>query len=254
MTATVADAFSCGTSGGGGGGGANITSGTYASIPGTCTHTSTQSDIYMMTDAPYQAVCTSTNTWSYFLQGAGGFGQVYPPALLGSWTWDNQGSSTIDATHGFFSMKIVATGGTTAAVYYRAKTAPYTITALIDITGLRGATGYGLTFRDGTGKLVSEYFQYAGGGIFEQNWTSTVSFSGNVTSNGDYGPFASRPYWYRIQDDNTNFIVSVSQDNQNWVQINSSSRTAFTAGSTGAGVFFYNSGGMLANVLSWQEQ
>ena len=72
--------------GGGGGGGPTVTTGNYASLPATCTHTSTQSDIYGFTNSPYnQGFCTATNTWSIFYPPWGAV-TVPPTSLTGAST------------------------------------------------------------------------------------------------------------------------------------------------------------------------
>lgn len=75
---------------GAGGGGPNVTSGTFSSLPGTCTHTATQSDLYYFTNSWWiNTVCTATNTWSYW--GQNGFGTPAGPAA--GWTLVNTASN-----------------------------------------------------------------------------------------------------------------------------------------------------------------
>ena len=72
----------------GGGGGSTITTGTYASLPGTCT----VGDMYVFTDSVYNfAVCRSTNVWTYFLNGK----IAVPPGVVSGWTGVNTGANWI---------------------------------------------------------------------------------------------------------------------------------------------------------------
>ena len=80
---TVDAGAACGS---GGGGGPSVTTGNYASLPASCTHTSTQSDIYGFTNSPYnQGFCTATNTWSIFYPPWGAV-TVPPTSLTGAST------------------------------------------------------------------------------------------------------------------------------------------------------------------------
>lgn len=226
---------------------ASITSGTFASIPGTCTHTSTQSDIYYITDSIIdQALCTATNTWTYFNHAASGVAVTPPPT--GGWTWDNQGSSTIVFTHGPGLMVAATNAGDQIRVQYR--TAPvvaYTITARIqgDWSCANGGSlstrrcGAGLALSDSTGKYVT--FTYLNDIIDSGNWVvqtykntnATTLFTGayNSLQNPSLLSAVSLSYKFlQISDDlTTNLTFRLSIDGETWQQFDQRSRTDFLA-------------------------
>ena len=148
----------CTTAAGGcGGGGANITSGPFASLTGTCTHTSTQSDLYYFTAGFYRdAICTATNTWTYNAFGLNG---VTPPPGTGSFSSGGQ-SGTFSAINGSLYL---ATPASTTGPQYRyiaAPSTPWSITIAVSPNLMNNTNvsavfqTFSLSFSDGT-KLVN---------------------------------------------------------------------------------------------------
>jgi hypothetical protein len=99
-----------GTCTGCGGGGANITSNTFASPPGTCAHTSTQSDLDYITDSWWiSRLCTATNVFSYW----GQYGAGIPADSISNWTGVNLVNSHLTCTNstGVTHCSITQNGG-----------------------------------------------------------------------------------------------------------------------------------------------
>lgn len=94
---------------GGGGGGAAVSSGPFSSLPATCAHTSTQSDLFFFTNSLYtHALCTATNVQTVFADGkAWGL----PSAIFVN--WNNQSTAAINETEGYSVIQVPTshTGG-----------------------------------------------------------------------------------------------------------------------------------------------
>lgn len=195
-----------------------------------------------------------------------------PPST--GWTWENQGSSTVNFTFGFAHFEIANNAATLRDYYRTAPATPYTVTALmrhqqwnvLSAPGNTGDSAAGIVFRDGTGKLVPFYLFSASGnattrGFFIEKWNSFSSFNSsyngwgpnntllNVANNGQL-------FWLRMADDGTNLTWSTSIDGQNWQQVDQRARTLFFAsGPTQIGVVFRSDGGTdngtVANLIDW---
>lgn len=248
--------------------GPSITQGTYASLPGSCT----TNDVYFMTDSVYQARCSATNTWSYFYQGAGSV--TLPPT--GSWSWDNQGSSTVSSTYGYLYLTFLRSSAVSIRAYYRSAPAtPYSLTVLLsnDISGLPGGSAvdsaYLVGFRDGAGKFVLMRLGYTnanGYSIFTDKWTNSTTFSANYLTyfGGASSDIVTRnPTWLRVTDcgsssagvcsgNSGNLVFWYSLDGQTWTQVDARARTDFMASGPNA-VFvgaYVNGCQVLTSILS----
>jgi hypothetical protein len=252
-------------------GGSSITQGTWAALPATCT----TSDLYYVTDSFYTARCSATNTWSAFVP-AGGTGLVTVPPSAG-WSWDNQGSSTIDAAHGFQHLFGPRTTAVALSARYRtAPGTPYTITILLraDVRGLDSTStslinaGFMSIFRQSTtGKIIAwGYIGDSNGSNFLTNkWTTSTSISGNYTALSSTNPVATGyPYqsftWLRMADDGVNLTWSFSLDGQYFQQFDQRARGDFmtlSGGVTGPdqiGFAVYNNGdGIVLDIISWAQ-
>jgi hypothetical protein len=199
------------------------------------------------------------------------FGPIFKldlPPLTG-WTVDNTG--TFDTTNGYPYLSAGAKNATQiVGVYRTAPTAPYTCRALIyhDIAqgGLAGPpTGYGMGFRDGTGKWVTilntQNVNYAGDPVMQSDkWTTAASYSANYKTVGPWqsGPDVvfRNPIWMWIKDDSTNVSFGTSLDKNHLITFDARSRTDFlTSGPTQVGFFAYsNGGGVELAISSWSCQ
>lgn len=180
-----------------------------------------------------------------------------PPAS--SWTWTNQGSATVDSTYGGIYLTAPAASGDNLRVYTRAQTGTYTIDAMILFRLMpQDNSGGGLCWRQSSdGKLVTvglSYSSSAGGTLvkFQVNkWTNATTYSASpVNTNAVPGI----PLFWRLQDNATNRIASISADGQHWHQLYSEARTTFmTADEVGiwaqSGGTTYDTGLLLA---SWK--
>jgi len=227
--------------------------GTFANLPATCK----VGDQYYTSDSIYTFVATATNTWTPFINGE----RVKLPPTSG-WTWDNQGSSTVDdGTYGYLHAKFLSTGGVTMRARYRtAPSAPYIVKFQIDHmfsagTGTASSdVGAAIGFRDSGGKIAALILQPSSG-----NWVNNVyyfnsatSFNSTAQNNGtvigNFDAIAKPRLWVAIEDNNTNIIFYVSINgvgtpgsSGNWQIFGTFSRTAFMA--SGPNAYLYGSYG-----------
>lgn len=195
------------------------------------------------------------------------FAVTSPPST--GWTTINAGSSTISSVGGFEYLDSVVGVGATTNLIIRERTAPsapYTITAAFipdtTIAGNITTAGWGLLFRDSSGKLITLRTNQNGGGaapsIDFDKWDSATTFNADYTtttlpiSTSVTGGF----FWRRIEDDGANIKVWTSNDGQHWTQYGGShSRTDFFAsGPTQVGFFVYNQGRVATSLISWLAQ
>jgi hypothetical protein len=169
-------------------------------------------------------------------------------------SWINQGASTIAIDRGRLTLRGAGTsGGTNWAL--RVKTlpaAPYTVTyRFLPPVFCKLFLGYGLVVRQvgaGTGqnRFVALWWSLgnfagadAGGIIRCEKWTSPTVVSASYIEQRAITP----PQWFRVQDDGTNLILSVSGDGATWVTLLTVARLDFMlqgADQFGFGVFTMN--------------
>lgn len=154
---------------------------------------------------------------------------AFTPPVNSDFAWVNQGTSTItDDTD-----SVVLTGaasGSGVNIVARVKTAPaapYVITAFLSPMILnKQYNGYGMCFRQSSdGKM--HVFHVLCNGVTETPYLISTKYPGPTSAATDYQILyvADFPRWWRIADNNTNRIVSISADGVNWVQIHSVTRT-----------------------------
>jgi hypothetical protein len=235
---------------GGAGGGASITSGAYPA-PGTCTHTSTQSDLYLISSGLIpQAICTATNTWSYQYDG-----YFVTPAALTTLTSALQSGVSVSssAATGYEVMTLPASGSTTVSYrYWTAPSAPYTQYVYLRLPYSPDTSSYHaytVGFMDGTG--AQNYLHFAVGASVTNGLWALIRFGTNGASSGnDITWIATVPpisifgdVVIALQDDNTNLHFGVSGDGgASWVDLGTVGRTAhFGSGPTKLFYGGYNS-------------
>lgn len=159
------------------------------------------------------------------------YGPVFPmtPPDNASFSWVNQGSATVDTTYGGIYLEGPPNGSN--SVRMRVKSAPgtpYTLTVAIQGGPLTvNYQDVGLIFREsGTSKAI--YFRLDSTGFL----VSTVDASAGIVGNtyGPVGVFGVQPLFWRIADNGTNLLYSLSWDGQHFIQLYSASRTAYLAG------------------------
>ena len=249
------------TPSGGGGGGGSVAAGTFAALPGC----SAAGSLYLFTNSLYNQALCNGSTWAYFANGM----QVTPPPSTG-WTADNCPACTFDFTNGYGYLQAPSLSGTRMSAEYRAAPAtPYTVTAMLthDIGGAPNGgqfqAGYGLVFRDSSGKLVWFEFLISGNAWYFETakFTNSSTFQGNYTQYGGgtagvLDSFTRRPQCLREADDGTNLTWSYSLDCQHWVQFDQRARSDFfSAGPTQIGFdAFPDDSQVLVGLLHWQAQ
>ena len=190
--------------------------------------------------------CGSDALWCARYTGAAwaAFGPVFPltePPLTG---WSNDNGGTFDVTNGypFFDANSLATAVQIRAEYRTAPTAPYTCWALIyhslGATYATNTSAWGMAFRDGTGKLISQTMYSDvpnNNGLWIERWNSSTSHNSDQTffasTGSQYLILASRnPFWMFIEDDNTNLNFGYALDgplSTHRVQVSAQGRLAF---------------------------
>lgn len=244
-----------GLSGGGGGGGATIHDEAYGSPPGS----EAAGDLWLPTDSFYALRRNDGDTaWVPW-------GPLYPMTLPvdGDYAWINQGAASVSAAKGGLYLSIAA-GAAGQSLRIRKKTAPatpYTITAALQgaVVAAGGASEvhFGLCFRQSSdGKLhtltVDPFSTVTR--LWSTKWTNATTFSAQYTTLG-LTETLENLIWFRIADDGTNRICSISRDGQNFLPVHSVGRTDFL---TADEVGFYISGsnaaaGIGLTLLSWKE-
>lgn len=191
------------------------------------------------------------------------WGPIWPMTepVSGDYTWTNQGTASIDTSHGGVDLIAPATAGISLRIRKKAApAAPYTITAAFMLTvPINTGSGGGLLWRESsTGKLVCLRLVY--NGLFQLNISK---FDSPTVFNSDYstltnasGWMAPGIFWVQIKDDNTNRKVMYSSDGYNFIERHSIGRTDFlTADEVG---FFADSSGAAAentilSLLHWSQ-
>ena len=216
---------------GGGGGGANIEVGGFSALPGTCTHTSTASDLYFLTTGGYNVgVCTATNTFTFYLDGT----PIVLPSTI-SFSWLNQGSSTVSYANGYGSMA-PANGNFSARVQNLAVPSFVTNVTLDIVTTMTVFNSNcfpGLEVDDGT-HLVTTDFLAPGSGTSISYWSSVTNLSSNLY-NQPQAPIGSPHVWHRIVISASTITFFYSVDGQSWAQVYSEAITAHLTAATNYG-------------------
>lgn len=226
-----------------------------ALIPSTAAYASrpsspTAGDIFMPSDSFY-VERYSGSAWAPW-------GPIFPmtPPVNGDFSWVNQGGASVSTTNGGIFLSAPAS----SSVSYRcrvksAPSTPYTITAAF-LAGIPNVNyqDAGLLFREsGTGKMVHWKVNSALGAAVSRS-TNATTFSSNVFW---VGIFNTQPLFWRIADNATNLIFSLSFDGQNFIDLYSESRTAHMAGGPNQVGFFTNDQTNVrpANLtlLSWKQ-
>jgi hypothetical protein len=121
-------------------------------------------------------------------------------------------------------------------------TAPYTVTVSMKPasaqTGNRNFAA--IVLRNSGGNSFIEFGAFTSSGNFGVNyskWTNVTTFSADYFASGN-NSLGGHQVFYRIQDDNTNRIASMSMDGVNYIQLHSVSRTDFlTPDQIGIGIW-----------------
>jgi hypothetical protein len=236
--------------------------GTFASMPTTGVGT------YYCSDVPYT-----------FL-GTGSSGKIFwrgIPAVIPSttgWTWDNQGTSTLNTMYGCHTLVTGGGAGSTYNVYAReisAPPTPYHITAMFefDQSGLTSTSNplnyecaIAFGFRDSGTKLLTMQNVYnlsntAGNtGVYVNEWPSSSTTPYGISLGTRGSVWFQSPIRWRIEDDgiNLNFYNNFPIGSTNWIEVYTQARGSFL--STGPiaamwGSYTYGGQSMLVSLVSW---
>lgn len=230
-----------------GSGGGTTTTGTEAARPAA----GTAGKLYLPSDGYYVERDTGS-AWAPW-------GPIFPmsPPVNSQFSWQNQGSSTVDAA----KVGIYLSGPGTAASHAMrvrkkaAPQAPYTITAafLFNTNGVQNAHA-GLCLRESaTGKyhVINAYTGSSGFTWSVQKYSNETTWTANYTTGN---ALATSPCWFRITDDGTNRISSLSADGQNWIPVHSVGRTDYlTPNEVGFYVSSYSTLAAGIVLISWKE-
>lgn len=185
-----------------------------------------------------------------------GIALTAPPTT--AWSWQNQNSGAIATINGA-EVLTAPTTGATSSVRHRVRTAPATpwvISGLIAATAKKqGAVGFGLVVRESsTGKFMMVRLVFNPGALLQ-----VVKFTNDTTVstapvNEAVNTWPDDPTWFRIEDNGTNLIFSVSKDGRGWRQLFSEARLTFlTVGPNQVGFAVdANSGDAVVSLLSWE--
>lgn len=154
---------------------------------------------------------------------------------VSDWTWNNQGSTTVTTNpSGSVTLYHPGASGTGYNWSHLQKPLPsgnFTWTTLIRSHMISAAAFGGISLRnDSTGAFIT-----VGIGVNASSTTMLYvdKMTNNTTFSASYvtfsvGTMAYPLRWFRIRDDGTNRITSISYDGEVWIQIHSVSRTDFT--------------------------
>ena len=191
--------------------------------------------------------------------GADGIAFVDPN--LQTWTALNQGSGdyTEDTTNKRIYILESSNGSVNIRGWYKSTpTPPYTIDFHIKFVGDKPASGGNspiVFWRDNTtGELVILRMS----GFAELGTTTIQKFNSPTSYNSLYSSGNTSVYhWIRFEDDDTDRIISISDDGIAWQQIHSVARTNFlTPDQIGFGLYLGGNTGSEASIsiLSYKEQ
>jgi hypothetical protein len=228
-------------------GGATIHTSAYASPPAS----PAAGDLWLPSDG-HHLLRYSGSAWV-------AWGPLVPmgvPADV-SFSWTNQGTATLDTSHGSHSITAPA-----VAVYNHrireitAPSTPYTITAcILGFIGPSEGEGFGLCWRQSSdNKMVTLSRMYTANinKMMVSKWSNTTTFSAHyLDGNGSAMPGVS---WFRLTDDGTNRITYISMDGHHWRQLHSVGRTDYlTADRVGWFTISSTVSTVVGTLVSWRQ-
>lgn len=177
-----------------------------------------------------------------------------------SWTTLNGASGTYTEDIDNRRLTALATGNATAQVrgfYATAPSAPYAIRLHVKFWPTQtGATAYAVGFRqNSTGEL---HLLHCGGTAGDVPFYEIVKWNSATSVNSSYvaAQNMSRAFhWIKLEDDNTNRIISVSDDGVVWTVLHTIGRTDFLTADElffGLGLFVTTTLNAQASLLSYE--
>lgn len=155
------------------------------------------------------------------------FAVTAPPAS--SWTWVNQGTSTVTATNTSLEFSFQTNSGTdNLRCYTQPLPASTNYTAIMGVLSLSHAVGVAIS--DGT-KIIS-LWQNGGGVITGFKFNSATSASGNYFTDISNLGVLGGMLWIRFKDDATHRTTAISADGRNWTPLDSQNTATFLTETT----------------------
>ena len=195
--------------------------------------------------------------------GGGGGGGLYSGVMsslptsfsTGLTSWVNQNSSFIFNGPTGVSMTSPGTiSGNVVVLYGPAPTAPYSVTALLALTG--NSTAYdkmGLCFYDGSSKIQTFGSFIGQGKLGVTNWNAYNSYAGDVVGSGVN--WFQQVIWLKLQNDGTNIYFKYSFDGQTFETLYTTTIAGGFLNALGynnVGLFMSDlTNGATVTVLSW---
>lgn len=183
-------------------------------------------------------------------------GRIIVPPNDASFSWLNQGTSTVTTDANGDVVLTCPTGTNLRGRIIALPATPYTVTArLIAAQIVGGNSESGLILYDGTKCVTWSAFTSYGGGVTRvTNWTSVSVFSANVASRNPSEDYAQPLRWIRITDDGTTYSFYCSDDGDHWVRFATATRASFMTTPTNIGWFQNNQAGANSDFIlhSWE--
>ena len=199
------------------GSGSAISTGTYASLPGTCA----VGAMYVFTDSVYDfAVCRATNVWTLFLDGK----IAVPPGIVSSWTAVN-GAANFTATDasGSINLQVANNASLNWRGLFKAQpSTPYTASYAFCMQQMdANASTAGAYFYDGTKWMGIEFIRGTTYRLrVEKITNSTTDSSTPAQIDSFQAGFPAMPLWYlRLGNTGANLTFSWSVDGIVWNQL-----------------------------------
>lgn len=195
---------------GGSGAAPTISQGTYASLPAS----PAAGDLYLFTDSVYNFARYAGSAWNYFRNGF----LCTDPNLL-SWSWVNQGTSSVSSVNG--GVRFTVQGSTGNSARLRVKNIANPTTGTLTVGFLMSATvsavdgcAFGVVlYESGTTKLVN-FSLTNSQRLYVNGWSNPTT---PVSNDLNAWPTHSSPEMYmRIAIVGANYLFSLSADGVNF--------------------------------------
>ena len=160
-----------------------------------------------------------------------GYGPAWVKPVIADFGWINQGGATaVDDDNGIY-LSVAAEASYNLRILKKAAPAtPYTLTALFlaNLVPIN-YSACGLLWRQSAdGKLVTVQYWYSSAlALVVSKYNSPTSWSAYYLNQNTYTGDVPGHIWFRMTDNGTNRIVSISKDGENYIQLHSIGRADF---------------------------
>lgn len=171
-----------------------------------------------------------------------------------SWSWLNQGTATLTTSNGAQTITTTGTSGNPdiKARYISAPGTPYTVTACIEMNVTNvNYTRAGIGFRESATSKITTINMVQGSSVNVDYWNTEISYgSSPVQKNW----VVDRYIWLKISNNGTNLTYSVSKTGDVYIDLSTTTLTAFFTTGPDQIHFFINPNSaekLSATLLSW---